>query len=100
MMIGHAEVRSAPLALSSQRVGGVLFYDVGDAPDSFSALVAYQDVGLGLRWLIPQLNSSVLRVDWAVALRSSYDVRSDGSLLLVTKAGFPGRVTAGYEQVF
>jgi hypothetical protein len=43
-----------------------------------------------LRWLIPQLNSSVLRFDWAVPLQ-------DG---VVTRAGTPGRFSAGYQQAF
>ena len=48
------------------------------------------DVGVGLRWLIPQLNSYVIRVDWAVPLE-------DG---IVTPAGMPGRVSAGFAQIF
>jgi hypothetical protein len=87
---GHIELRSLPVALWSQRVGGLLFYDVGDATSSFSTMFAYQDVGLGLRWLIPQLNTTVVRIDWAVALFSSQ----------FTRAGFPGRFSAGFAQIF
>ncbi|HVR03299.1 MAG TPA: BamA/TamA family outer membrane protein [Polyangia bacterium] len=90
LVVGHAELRSAPLALYSQRVGGLLFCDVGDAAPSLNDLAIRADVGLGLRWLIPQLNASVLRVDWAVPLR-------DG---VVTPAGLPGRVSAGFQQIF
>jgi hypothetical protein len=90
MVIGHAELRSAPLAVYSQRVGAVLFCDVGDAAPTFSVLQLRTDVGLGLRWLIPQLNSSVIRVDWAVPL-------VDG---IETRAGFPGRASAGFQQIF
>jgi hypothetical protein len=86
----HIELRSLPVAIWSQRVGGLLFYDIGDATSSFSSMFAYQDVGLGLRWLIPQLNTTVVRVDWAVALVSSQ----------FTPAGFPGRFSAGFAQVF
>jgi hypothetical protein len=88
--IGHAEVRSTALPVFSQRFGALLFYDVGGAGSSFAAIVPRQDLGFGVRWLIPQLNSSVLRFDWAFALE-------DGNL---TRAGWPGRFTAGYEQVF
>jgi hypothetical protein len=86
----HAELRSLPLALHSQRFGAVLFYDVGDAGESYGGLVPHHDVGIGLRWLIPQLNSSVLRIDWAVA--------TDAGPL--TRPGLPGRITAGFMQSF
>ncbi len=86
----HAEVRTMPLAAYSQRFGLVLFYDVGHAADSFGALVPHHDVGLGLRWLIPQLNSSVFRLDWAIPTQ-------DGPY---TEAGLPGRIVAGFMQSF
>jgi hypothetical protein len=89
-VVAHAEIRSLALPLFSQRFGALAFYDVGDAADSFAALVIHQDLGFGLRWLIPQLNSSVIRFDWAFPLE-------DGNL---TRAGWPGRFSAGFEQVF
>jgi hypothetical protein len=87
---GHLEIRTAPLAVASQRIGALAFYDVGHAAPSLSNLVPHNDVGVGLRWLIPQLNRSVVRVDWAVPLQ-------DGG---VTRAGMPGRLSAGFQQVF
>jgi outer membrane protein assembly factor BamA len=86
----HAEIRSMPLALGSQRFGALVFYDVGHAAESYRALVPHHDVGLGVRWLIPQLNSSVLRIDWAVATQ-------DGPY---SHPGLPGRFTAGFMQSF
>jgi hypothetical protein len=86
----HAEVRTAPLAVYSQRFGAVLFYDVGHAAASYDALVPHHDVGVGLRWLIPQLNSSVLRIDWAVPTQAGP----------YTHPGLPGRITAGFMQSF
>jgi hypothetical protein len=86
----HAEIRSAPLGVYSQRFGAVLFYDVGHAAESYSALVPHHDFGIGLRWLIPQLNASVLRIDWAIAT----DVGP------YTRPGLPGRITAGFMQSF
>ena len=88
--VAHAELRTLPLAIVSQRLGGVVFYDVGAAAESLSALVPRHDVGVGLRWLIPQLNSSVVRIDWAVA--TNYGP--------YTRPGLPGRITAGYWQSF
>jgi hypothetical protein len=90
MFVAHAEVRSAPLAIYSQRVGVLVFYDVGHAANSVDALVPHQDVGAGIRWLIPQANSYVLRADWAVPLQNGD----------VTPAGFPGRISAGFQQIF
>jgi hypothetical protein len=86
----HAEVRTMPLAVYSQRFGLVLFYDVGHAADSYAALVPHHDLGLGLRWLIPQLNSSVFRLDWAIPTQEGP----------YTEAGFPGRIVAGFMQSF
>jgi hypothetical protein len=90
MYVAHLELRTAPLAIFSQRFGTLLFCDVGDAGPSFNALGAQVDVGTGLRWLIPQLNASVIRVDWAVPLVNG----------TVTPAGFPGRISAGFQQIF
>src|ERR1017187_4244752 len=88
--VAHAEVRTTPLAIHSQRFGALAFYEVGDAAESFGALVPHHDVGVGLRWLIPQLASSVLRIDWAVATQ-------DGPY---THPGLPGRISAGFMQSF
>jgi hypothetical protein len=68
----------------------LLFYDVGDAGASYRGLVAHNDFGVGLRWLIPQLNSTVIRIDWAFATQST----------AFTQAGFPGRLSAGFLQTF
>ncbi len=88
--IAHLEARSRPLALGALRFGGIAFYDVGHAAPSVSDLRPHQDVGVGLRLLIPQLNFYVLRVDWAFPLQRGE----------TTKPGWPGRVSAGFRQVF
>jgi hypothetical protein len=91
MAVGHVEVRTAPVpAIFSQRIGMLFFYDVGHAAPSFADLILHNDVGLGIRWLIPQFNSTVIRIDYAFPLQ-------DG---VVTKAGTPGRFSAGLLQVF
>ncbi len=88
--VGHVELRTRPVPLRALRFGAVAFYDVGHAADRWSDLGAYHDAGVGLRLLIPQLNYYVLRVDWAVAFQ-------DGRF---TRAGLPGRISAGFRQVF
>ncbi|MBN2573034.1 MAG: BamA/TamA family outer membrane protein [Deltaproteobacteria bacterium] len=86
----HAEIRTAPIPVGSQRFGAVVFYDVGHAAASYGDLVPHHDLGIGLRWLIPQLNSSVLRVDWAIPTQAGP----------YTQPGLPGRITAGFMQSF
>jgi outer membrane protein assembly factor BamA len=91
MLRGHIELRTAPVsAIFSQRFGALAFYDVGDAAPSLADLMLRNDIGIGLRWLIPQFNASVIRIDWAVPLQ-------DGN---ITRAGMPGRFSAGYQQAF
>jgi outer membrane protein assembly factor BamA len=90
-LVGHIEIRTASVStLFAQRFGALFFYDVGHAAPSLADLDLRNDVGLGLRWLSPQFNSTVLRFDWAVPLQ-------DG---VVTRAGMPGRFTAGMQQLF
>ena len=102
--IGHLEARTMALPVASLRLGGVVYYDVGDAgsppPGTGSGparavrevvnLHPKSDVGLGMRLLIPQLNTYVLRFDWAFALQSTPH----------TRAGLPGRFSFGFRQVF
>ena len=109
-VLGHVEVRSMALSVLSLRAGGLVFWDFGDAATPASGLGTnldhaintllgfrlYHDVGFGLRVLIPQFNTYVLRVDWAFPLQST-----DGDALMGhTKAGWPGRFSAGFAQVF
>jgi hypothetical protein len=62
------EARLSPVPLWMLRVGGVLFYEAGGAANSIREIKLYQDVGLGLRLLIPQTSRELLRFDMAVPL--------------------------------
>jgi outer membrane protein assembly factor BamA len=102
--LAHLEARTMPLPVWSFRVGGVLFGDVGDAGPSDNgpgdtlgrlvrsvrALALTPDVGFGMRLLIPQLNSYVMRLDWGFPLVASPR----------TPAGWPGRVNLTFRQFF
>ena len=88
--IGHIEARSMALKLAFLRLGGLLFFDAGDAGADAHSLIFYDDVGFGLRLLIPQLNTYALRADWAFPLRPAPGV----------PVGWPGRITFGFRQVF
>jgi hypothetical protein len=60
----NAELRARPRQLlSSLQLGGVLFYDAGDAFDGWRSLHLRQAVGVGARVLFPQLDRVVFRVD-------------------------------------
>jgi hypothetical protein len=88
--VGHVEARTMALKLAFLRLGGLLFFDAGDAAADVGRLTLYSDVGFGLRLLIPQLNTYALRFDWAFPLRPAPGVA----------AGWPGRMTFGFRQVF
>jgi outer membrane translocation and assembly module TamA len=65
---GNLEIRSIPLPIWVFRVGGVLFYDVGGAEDTFKTMRLHHDVGIGFRMLIPQTSRELFRFDLALAL--------------------------------
>jgi hypothetical protein len=70
----NAELRTTALNLWTVHVGGVLFYDGGDAPvalntydrgGNFRSAGYHQDIGIGARILLPQFNRDVVRLDLA-----------------------------------
>ena len=70
---GIVEARSLPLAWWVLRMGAVAFYEVGGAADSFAGMPLYQDVGLGVRVLVPQTSRDTFRFDVALPLVSARD---------------------------
>jgi hypothetical protein len=86
----HLEVRSAPVALASLRLGALAFGDAGHAADAWRKLQLFADAGVGARLLIPQLNVEVLRCDWAFPFRGYGKVTP----------GWPGRLFCGFRQGF
>jgi len=64
----NVELRTRPLEIFSAQLAGVLFYDVGDAFDTFDQLELMHGVGAGIRFLAPQLDRDVFRVDVAMPL--------------------------------
>ncbi|HWN70363.1 MAG TPA: hypothetical protein VNM90_22135 [Haliangium sp.] len=84
---GNVEVRSIPRRLWFSRVGVLAFWDAGHAADRLSDLSIHHDVGLGIRAVIPQVQTAVFRLDWAVPLTGD-------------TAGLPGRFILGFEQAF
>jgi hypothetical protein len=88
--VGHIEARSMALKLAFLRLGGLLFFDAGHAAADAKRLAFYGDAGFGLRLLIPHLDTYSLRADWAFPLRPAPGM----------PAGWPGRMTFGFRQVF
>ena len=64
----NVEFRSTAIDILKAQLGGVAFYDAGDAATGFSALHAKQSVGFGVRALFPQINRLVFRLDFAFPL--------------------------------
>jgi len=64
-VLGQIEARSMPAPWWVLRLGGVVFYEIGGAANSLARLPVYQDVGLGLRVLIPQTSRDLFRFDIA-----------------------------------
>jgi hypothetical protein len=90
-VLTNVELRMMSFPVLFTRVGAILFWDAGHAADCYRGcerpLSLHQDVGGGVRVLIPQLQPYVFRFDWALPLTGS-------------TAGFPGRFIAGVNQVF
>lgn len=85
--VGNVELRTRPRKLSFMRVGGLVFWDSGHAAETFGRIHLHNDVGVGLRLLIPQVSSHLYRFDWAFPLQGS-------------SAGWPGRISLGFQQIF
>ncbi len=85
--VANAEVRTRGLRVGLVRIGGVLFYDGGDAFNGLH-LDWLHSVGVGVRVLLLAFNRRVIRVDWAVPLSGSAPGLRHGV------------ITAGFGQAF
>jgi outer membrane protein assembly factor BamA len=63
VFVNNLEFRSRPLQLFSTQLAGALFYDMGDAFERFSDIHLLHGVGAGIRFLAPQLDRDVFRID-------------------------------------
>lgn len=87
VILGHFEVRTVPLELLSQYFGLVIFFDAGTIYNEGETPTFLSDVGLGLRFVSPQLQTVAYRFDYAFPTSGPLDF-------------FPGTFTLGVEQVF
>ncbi len=84
----NAEFRSVPIELLGVHLGGAAFYDAGHAADSLDELSLKHSVGAGVRFLAPQFDRTVLRLDGALALSEGH--RGFGVVFQFGQAlGFP-----------
>ncbi|MDB4935813.1 MAG: outer membrane protein assembly factor YaeT precursor [Labilithrix sp.] len=65
----NIEFRSTSVEILKCALGGVAFFDAGDAAQGFDMLHARQSVGFGVRALFPQVNRLVFRADLAFPLK-------------------------------
>jgi outer membrane protein assembly factor BamA len=73
----------------SVELGGVLFYDVGDAFDTWSAFSPKHDAGFGTRILFPQLDRVVFRVDVGFPIAPSLPGISPITFFATFEQAFP-----------
>ena len=71
VVVSNLEYRTRPLEILGSQIGGVLFYDAGDAFDGFSKMVPKHAVGVGLRLLFPFFDRVVFRADLGFPVSAS-----------------------------
>lgn len=64
----NLEFRTRPVEILSAQLAAVAFYDVGDAFDTFGQMQLKHGVGAGIRFLAPQLDREVFRLDVGVPI--------------------------------
>jgi hypothetical protein len=88
----NLELRSMPFELWTVQAGAVAFFDAGAAYDDEDDFDLKQSIGAGVRVVFPQLDRSVMRLDWAVPTELD-------PAAAVTSI-FPGRFTITFKQAF
>ena len=92
---GNVELRSVPGKWMSFYGGWVAFYDVGVLYGGDTPSGVRQDVGVGLRLLMPQANRTAYRLDFAVP--------TDGSGFMISVTGGSGQavpITPADDRAF
>ncbi len=73
VMSYNVEARSRPVEILSMELGGVAFYDVGNAFTGWNNFIPYQSVGVGIRALFPWLDRVVFQADIGFPLERPLD---------------------------
>lgn len=69
LLLVNVEYRTVPWVFHTLHLGGVLFYDAGSAFERRPSLV--HSVGVGIRFLFPQFNVNVFRLDFGYVLNDT-----------------------------
>ncbi|WP_372518199.1 hypothetical protein [Polyangium jinanense] len=86
----NLEYRARPFQLFSFQLGPVAFFDAGDAFDGFDEMRIKHSVGVGVRAVFPQLDRSVMRVDWGFPLTRAF----------APEGPWPGQFVVTFQQAF
>jgi hypothetical protein len=99
VVVGNVEIRSRPIEILSVQVGVAAFYDVGDAFARWDELSLKHGVGGGLRFVFPQIERTVLRVEMGIPLNRN-DPGAETALIVQLRQAFvmPGLVSPGLVQ--
>ncbi|NUP10175.1 MAG: hypothetical protein HOW73_29345 [Polyangiaceae bacterium] len=92
VVAANLEFRSRPAELWTVQLGATAFFDTGAAWDDGDEVDLRQSIGTGLRLVFPQLERTVMRLDWA------FPLELDESIGVTTL--FPGRFIVTFEQAF
>lgn len=87
VVVSNVEVRTRPLEIFSVQVGAVAFYDVGDAFRDFQAMSLKHGAGAGLRFLLPQIERAVFRIDVGFPL-NRHDPAAETSVIAQFRQAF------------
>ena len=71
LVAANLEYRSRPLDIWKVQIGGVAFYDAGEAFDGWANFQPVHDVGFGLRALFPTFDRIVFRADVGFPISAS-----------------------------
>ncbi|WP_156865040.1 hypothetical protein [Pajaroellobacter abortibovis] len=102
----NLEFRSWPIQAFSCQFGGVLFYDMAGAFDTFSKTRLYRSFGFGLRALLPQISRLVFRIDMGFPLNQNSPFNTDPSLNIDSQSHIlsprvePFSISFGLGQAF
>ncbi len=91
MVVANLEYRTRPFEIWKVQLGGVAFYDAGDAFNGFSSFRPVHDVGFGLRALFPTFDRIVFRADVGFPISASPIPASVGpaTFFVTFGQGFP-----------
>ncbi len=70
LVAANLEYRTRALQVFSSQISAAAFWDVGDVPVDWSKLAIKHSVGAGLRFLFPQFDRVVFRIDLGVPIPS------------------------------